>query len=93
MSVAIDSARDRLISGSGDATVRVWDTSPQTQRMTARAEYRAIETTLSERVLQAVENHGPADAAARLTAAKDLNPRELEIAVQLSIRAGLDGNR
>ncbi|MEM7204898.1 MAG: hypothetical protein AAF628_31875 [Planctomycetota bacterium] len=81
--LAFDPVHRRLVTGSGDTTVRVWETSSLADRMRSRQEYTAIATRLAARVEALAARLGAAEAARVLAADGELTEREREIADHL----------
>ncbi|MEM7204582.1 MAG: serine/threonine-protein kinase [Planctomycetota bacterium] len=88
-SVALDPAGERVITGSGDTTVRVWETAPLADRYHARRQYEVIASRLRDRVADLVGTVGTVEAIRVLAADPALSPREREIAAQLCVRRAL----
>ena len=73
-----------LVSGSGDFTVRLWDTLPRAQRQRRASEARALRERLRGRVEQLLgELNDPARVAERLRADPALSAAERRAALRV----------
>lgn len=71
----------RIATGSGDHTVRLWDSAPASRRWTERARARRDRERLGPLVAALLEEAGDAAVVAdRLEAQPDLTPEERRLA-------------
>jgi WD40 repeat protein len=80
-----------LISGSGDHTVRIWDTAPMKDRVRARRERQALWSKLEPKVRQLFTDFGEAaKVAEKVKSDASLSPRERQVALQVVLRISLE---
>jgi len=90
-SLAWDPSGERLISSSGDNTVRIWETAPVRTRLAARAERRESLARVAPIVAQLFTEHAePEQVFAALTSAPDLDEFERKVARQITLRIALE---
>lgn len=80
----------QIISGSGDNTVRLWDTQPLNDRMQARRERQTLLTQVEPMVQPLFAELGNAhQVVAHLKADPSLATRSRQIALQVALRESL----
>ncbi len=84
-----------LVSGSGDFTVRLWDTLPRAERARLASEARALREQQRERVETLLRDLGdPARVAERLRAVRALDDAQRRAALRVLLEtAGSAGDR
>ncbi|MEM7205911.1 MAG: WD40 repeat domain-containing protein [Planctomycetota bacterium] len=88
-SVAVDPQGLRVVTGSGDTTVRIWETAPLRDRFQARRRYEATAAQLGAHVGDLVDRLGAIEAIRVVGDEPGRSAREREIAVQLCIARAL----
>ena len=81
----------QLISGSGDHTVRIWETQPLKDRMQARRERQAILIQVEPMVQRLFgELDDASRVVERLRADPSLGPRARQVALQIALRTAIE---
>jgi hypothetical protein len=80
-----------IISGSGDSTVRIWDTQPLISRIQARRERQAILAQFEPMVQRLFAELGEASKVVEtIKAEPSLSARGRQVALQVTLRISLD---
>ena len=83
----------RLVSGSGDFTVRIWEPVPVRTRVQARENRKQSMTRVAPMVEQLFEKmKDTARVAERINADQSLSPLDRRTALQIVIRRGLEAH-
>ncbi|MEM7198910.1 MAG: WD40 repeat domain-containing serine/threonine-protein kinase [Planctomycetota bacterium] len=88
-SIAADPEGARILTGSGDATARIWDTQSIRDRRLARDEYADLAERYSDRVDTLLERYGVIETIARLRRDTTMPERDREVASQLCVERAL----
>jgi WD40 repeat protein len=90
-SVSFDPTGERFVTGSGDGTVRIWETAPVAARLAARRDRERIVAQVEPVVLALFEQGKPPSEIVDLLKNQHsfASPRHREVALQMALRESL----